>query len=527
MKLFVLISRSLIVQDLSLIFNGKLSSVGKEILLVVEAVSHEKSVDKEIIFGAIEAALASATQRKQGKPIAVRVAIDRLTGEYDTYRRWLIVVDGDGAGLENPMSEITLAAAQLSEPELEIGDYVEEEIDSIEFGRIAAQSAKQVIMQKIREAERKKVIAAYESRIGELINGTVKRIDKGNVILDLGGNAEALILKSELIPRESIRVGDRMRVSLVEIRTENRGPILSASRVRPELMLALFRLEVPEVGDGLIVLKGVARDPGQRAKLAVYSKDTQLDPVGACVGMRGSRVQAVSNELSDEKVDVIVWSDNSAQFVINAMAPAEVAAIVINEDNHSMDISVSEESLSKAIGRGGQNIRLASQLTGWTLNVMSEAEYAEKHESELLSFKSLFVDTLGVDDEVATILAEEGFSTLEEVAYVATEEMLAIEEFDEEIVTELQQRASDALLTVAIAKEEKLEPVEVTKDLLKMDGVDETLAAALAAIGVGTMENLAEQSTDELMVIDGMDEKRAGELIMTARKPWFENNSDA
>ncbi len=501
--------------------------MSKEILLVADAVSHEKSVSKEIIFDAIESALASVTQRKHGKEIDVRVKIDRDTGDYKTYRRWLVVEDGDGHGLENPLSEVTISAAQLSDPEVALGDYIEDEIDSVEFGRIAAQSAKQVIMQKIREAERKKVIDAYKERIGDLLNGTVKRIDKGNLILDLGGNVEALILKSELIPRESLRVGDRMRVSLLGIRSEMRGPQLLASRIRPELMLALFHLEVPEVGDGLIVLKGVARDPGQRAKIAVHSKDRQLDPVGACVGMRGSRVQAVSNELSEEKIDVVVWNDNAAQFVINAMAPAEVASIIINEENHSMDIAVSDDSLSKAIGRGGQNIRLASQLTGWVLNVMGEKEYAEKHQDELKVYQTLFIKSLGVDDEVALILAEEGFMTLEEVAYVSTEEMLAIEEFDEEIVEELQQRASNALLTNAIANEELLEKAETAEDLLTMEGVDENLANALSIIGVGTMEDLAEQSIDELMVIDGMDEKRAGQLIMTARKPWFENDSDA
>ena len=496
--------------------------MSKELLLVADAVSHEKNVDKEIIFGAMEAALASATQRKAGKPIETRVEIDRVSGEYTTYRRWKIVDDSDGSGLENPMSEITLSAAQNENPELNIGDFVADEIDSIEFGRIAAQSAKQVIMQKIREAERSKVLAAYKDKIGKLINGTVKRIDKGNVILDLGANAEALLLKSELIPRESVRIGDRLRACLTDLRTDLRGPQLFASRTRPELMIDLFKLEVPEVSEGLITIKNAARDPGQRAKIAVYANDTQIDPVGACVGMRGSRVQAVSNELADEKVDVVVWSNNPAQFVINAMAPAEVSSIVINEENNSMDIAVSEDSLSKAIGRGGQNVRLASQLTGWTLNVMSEEAYGEKHQTELAVFQQLFMDELDVDEDVANILAEEGFTTLDEVAYVSVDEMLAIKAFDEEIVNILRERASNALLTKAIANEELLETAEPKEDLLQMEGMNETLAKKLAANGIVSMEDLAEQSVDELMAVDEMSEKCASELIMTARAPWFE-----
>ncbi len=495
--------------------------MSKEILLVVDAVSNEKSVDKEIIFEAIEAALASATRKKHGGDISVRVQIDRETGDYDTFRRWEVIDVPEGEILENPVAEITYEAAKALDEDLEVGGFLEEPIDSIAFGRIAAQTAKQVIVQKVREAERAKVAEAYKDRVGELLTGVVKRVDRGNVILDLGANAEALIPREEMIPREPVRVGDRIRGLLFDIRPENRGPQLFVSRTRPELIVELFKLEVPEVGEGLIDILGAARDPGQRAKIAVYTEDSRIDPVGACVGMRGSRVQAVSNELAGERVDIIPWNEDPARFVINAMAPADVVSIVVDEDKHAMDIAVATDNLSQAIGRGGQNVRLASQLTGWELNVMDESQAAEKNEAEAREMIELFMNDLGVDEEVALILIQEGFSSIDEVAYVPRQEMLDIEEFDEEIVEELRNRAKDVLLTKAIASEEMLDSAKPADDLLNMEGMDEHTARQMAAAGIVTMEDLAEQSIDELMEIEGMDEERAGVLIMKAREPWF------
>jgi len=492
--------------------------MNKEILLVVDVVSNEKGVDKDVIFEAIEAALASATRKKHGGDIEVRVQIDRSTGDYETFRRWLVVDDSETAMLENPTAEITLSAAKEGDPAIQPEDYVEEQIESIEFGRIAAQTAKQVIVQKVREAERAKVVDAFQDKVGHLVNGTVKRADKGTIVLDLGDNAEALVPRSDVIPKEMARIGDRLRGFLYDVRGEMRGPQLLVSRTTPELLVELFRLEVPEVNEGSIEIMGAARDPGLRAKIAVRALDPRVDPVGACVGMRGSRVQAVSNELSGERVDIIVWDDNPAQFVINAMSPADVVSIVVDEDKHSMDIAVKDENLSQAIGRGGQNVRLASQLTGWELNVMSEEQAQEKSEVEAQEFIQRFMAELDVDEEVAAILVQEGFTSVEEIAYVDEAELVAIEEFDEKIVEELRNRANDALLTKAIAKEEVASPAE---DLLAMEGMEETLANQLAARGVVTMEDLAECSTDDLMEIEDMDEKRAGELIMTARAPWF------
>jgi len=499
--------------------------MSKEILLVVDAVSNEKDVDRGVIFEAMEAALASATRKKHGGDIEARVSIDRKTGDYTTFRRWLVVEESGDQGLEFPSREITLEAAQELESDIQAGDYIEEEIESVAFGRIAAQTAKQVIVQKVREAERAKVVEAYEDRKGELVTGIVKRLVKGSVIMDLGGNAEAEIPKNEMIARESVRVSDRMRGYLFDVRSEPRGAQLFISRTRPEFLIELFKLEVPEVGEGLIEIKGAARDPGSRAKIAVQAKDPRIDPVGACVGMRGSRVQAVSNELAGERVDIILWNENPAQFVINAMAPADVVSIVVDEEAHSMDVAVRDENLSQAIGRGGQNVRLASQLTGWELNVMSEEQAAEKTESEVREFIQGFMDMLDVDEEVATILVQEGFTTLDEIAYVPLQEMLEIEEFDEEIVNELRERAKDVLLTRAIASEEALEG-EPEQDLLGMDGMNDELAFVLARRGIRTMEDLAEQSIDDLLEIEGMDEKRAGELIMTARAPWFADTEE-
>ena len=431
--------------------------------------------------------------------------------------------------MEYPDAELWMIDAVEINPDIKPGEFIEERIASIEFGRIAAQAAKQVIFQKVREAEREKVALEYSDKIGELLGGTVKRVDRGNVVIDLGNNAEAIIPKSQQIPRDPIRPGDRVRGCLMEIQTEQRGPQLVVSRISSEVLVELFTLEVPEISDGLIELKGAARDPGSRAKIAVLSLDRRIDPVGACVGIRGSRVQAVSNELAGERVDIVPWDENSAQFVINAMSPAEVVSVVVDEDRHSMDIAVEEENLSQAIGRGGQNIRLASELTGWTLNVMSEVEFDAKAEAEAAVIQQKLMEQLDVDVDVAVILVQEGFSSVEEIAYVDEAEMVAIEEFDEEVVAELRNRASDYLLTRAISQEEVLEGRTPEQDLLDLEGMDEQLAYKLAAAGIVSSEELAEQAVDDLMDIDalGIDSERASALIMTARAPWFaDENAD-
>lgn len=492
----------------------------KEILMVADVVSNEKGVEKEVIFSAIEAALASATRKKHGSDIEVRVDIDRDTGDYKAFRTWLVMDDEDPE-FESPERQILYSYAIQKNPDLEIGDTIDEPIEAVEFGRIAAQTAKQVIMQKVREAERQQVVDAYTDRVGELIMGVVKRAERRGVFIDLGGNAEGFIPREHMIPRESARPGDRLRGYLLEVSTELRGPQLIISRTVPEFLIELFKLEVPEVGQGLIEIISAARDPGLRAKIAVLSNDPRLDPVGACVGMRGSRVQTVSNELAGERVDIILWDENPAQFVINAMSPAEVLSIVVDEEKHSMDIAVEEDKLSQAIGRNGQNVKLASQLTGWELNVMSEAEAEDKGESEARAYIQSFMDQLDVDEEVAIILVQEGFASIDEVAYVPESELLAIEEFDEDIVKELRGRASDALLTRAIASEEKIENAQPSEDLLAMEGMDENTAHLLAAKGICNMEDLAEQSVDDLLEIDGLSEERAAELIMKAREPWF------
>ena len=491
--------------------------MSKEILLVVEAVSNEKGVDKNIIFEALEAALATATKKRYEGDVEVRVSINRENGDYATFRRWQVIADEEP--MEFPDRQITVSDARAVRPEIQVGGFIEEPMESVSFGRIAAQTAKQVIVQKVREAERAQVVDAYKHRVGELVTGLVKRVDRSGVILDLGGNAEALVGREDMIPRENVRSGDRLRGYLREVRSEVRGPQLFVSRTAPALLIALFKLEVPEAGEGLIEIVAAARDPGSRAKIAVKTNDPRIDPIGACVGMRGSRVQAVSNELAGERIDIILWDENPAQFVINAMSPAEVKSIVVDEDTHSIDIAVAEEGLSQAIGRGGQNVRLASQLTGWELNVMSESQAEAKSESEAEALKLAFMEQLDVDDEVANILVQEGFSSIEEIAYVPVSELMNIEEFDEEIVEELRRRARDVLLTRAIAQEEtQTEPAE---DLLGLKGMDRALAYRLAERGVVTREDLAEQSVDELLDVEGMDEQRASELIMTAREPWF------
>ena len=496
--------------------------MNKEILMVVDVVCNEKGVAKDIIFEAIELALASATKKRNREDIESRVSIDRETGDYDTFRCWE-VVDDEPESLEAPTRQVSLKDAKEKSPEVEIGQFIEEPMPSVEFGRIAAQAAKQVIVQKVREAERAQVIDAYQDRVGEMVSGVVKRSERSGVIMDLGNNAEAFIPREDLIPREAVRPGDRIRAYLKEVKPEiTRGPQLFLSRTAPELLIELFKIEVPEINEGMIDIINGARDPGARAKIAVKANDPRIDPIGACVGMRGSRVQAVSNELGGERVDIILWDDNPAQFVINAMAPAEVASIMVDEDEHTMDVAVDEENLSQAIGRGGQNVKLASELTGWELNVMSVEQADEKSEAEADTLSAMFKEHLGVDEEVAIILVQEGFSSIEEVAYVPEKEMLAIEEFDDDLVNELRERAKDIMLTRAIASEEKLGDEKPAEDLLTMDGMDETLAFELASKGVICMEDLAEQSVDELMDITGVDKDRAGELIMTARKPWFE-----
>ncbi len=494
--------------------------MNKEILMVVDVVSNEKGVAKEIIFQAIEAALASATKKRHREDIESRVLIDRETGDYETFRQWEVLPDEVDV-VEFPTRQIKLSAAREKNPVLNIGEFLEEPMPSVEFGRIAAQTAKQVIVQKVREAERNQVVDAYRNRVGEMVGGIVKRVERGNVSIDLGNNAEAIIPREEMIPREAVRPGDRVRAYLKEVRSEIRGPQLFLSRTAPELLVELFKIEVPEINEGMISIISGARDPGSRAKIAVKANDARIDPIGACVGMRGSRVQAVSNELGGERVDIILWDENPAQFVINAMAPAEVASILVDEDSHSMEVAVAEENLSQAIGRGGQNVRLASELTGWELNVMSVQQADAKSEIESQELAKLFMDHLGVDEEVANILVQEGFSSIEEVAYVPESEMADIEEFDESLVKEIRDRARDVMLTRAIVKEEKLGDVTPADDLLTMEGMDEALAYELASRGVVTMEDLAEQSIDELLEIDGLDKERAGKLIMTARIPWF------
>ena len=532
--------------------------MSKEILNVVEVVSAEKGVAKEIIFEAIEAALASATRKRHPDELDVRVSIDRETGDYETFRRWEIVDDaavvftqeeadaaletllaeappreddGDAQGdvdepagprVFDPNRELLYSDASVRMPGLEVGDFVEDPIESVVFGRIAAQTAKQVIVQKVREAERAQVIEAYQDRVGEMVTGVVKRLERGSIILDLGGNAEAIVSREEVIPREIVRPGDRLRGYLQEVRAEVRGPQLFVSRTAPELMVRLFTLEVPEISEGLIEIMGCARDPGSRAKIGVRSNVARIDPVGACVGMRGSRVQAVSNELAGERVDIILWDENPAQYVINAMSPAEVVSIVVDEESRAMDVAVHEEQLPQAIGRGGQNVRLASQLAKWKINVMTELQADEKNEMEAGKFLSLFRDQLDVDEEVALILLQEGFTSIEEVAYVPEAEMLAIDEFDEDICRELQSRARDVLLIREIASEEGVSSGSPAEDLLLLDGMDTELAYGLAAKGVTTRENLADLSVDDFTEIIEIDPERAGKLIMTARAIWFE-----
>lgn len=498
--------------------------MNKEILMVVDVVSNERSIAKEIIFEAMEAALVSATKKRHVGDIDVRVSIDITTGDYETFRRWLIVEDDE---LEFAELEIDLSDALTKDANAEVGSYIEEHMDSIVFGRIAAQTAKQVIFQKVREAERAIVVEKYQDRIGELVMGVVKHVDRAGVVLDLGNNAEGFIPREALIPKESVRPGDRMRGYLRDVRSAARGPQLFISRTAPEFLLELFKIEVPEVGEGLVEIKGVSRDPGSRAKIAVHTTESRIDPVGACVGMRGSRVQTVSNELAGERIDIITWDENPAQYVINAMSPADVVSIVVDEDKGFVDVAVEEEDLSQAIGKGGQNVRLASQLTGWELNVMTVSEADEKAEAEALALRQTFMEDLDVDVDVASILVQEGFSSVEEVSLVPVEELMEIEEFDEDLIQELRTRAQDILLKKSLLKSAATEGVEAAADLLGMEGMDSDLAQKMAEKGIVTMEDLAEQAVDDLVEeIDGLDQERAAVLIMKAREPWFAEEND-
>ena len=490
--------------------------MSREVLLLVDALAREKNVDKEIVFGALESALASATKKRFSEEEAdVRVSIDRQTGEYESFRRWQVM---DDETFETPELHIKQSEAEKLVPGIQLDDFVEEQLENIDFGRIGAQAAKQVIFQKIRDAEREQILADFMERNEHLVSGTIKRIERGNAIVEFG-KIEALLPRDQMIPKENLRVGDRVRAYLLRVDRTVRGPQIILSRITSEFLTKLFELEVPEIEEGLLEIVSAARDPGSRAKIAVRSHDQRLDPIGTCVGMRGSRVQAVTNELAGERVDIILWSEDAATYVINALAPAEVGSIVVDEDKHSMDVVVEEENLAQAIGRGGQNVRLASEMTGWEINLMTVEQSAEKNEQEFSKIRDLFVAKLDVDEEVADILVQEGFNTLEEVAYVPLEEMLAIESFDEATVEELRSRARNALLTAAIANEEQVE--HNIEDLLKIEGMDEETARTLAGKGVGTQEQLADLDGDELVEMTGMDAERANQLIMTARAPWF------
>ena len=496
--------------------------MNKEILAVVEAVSNEKSLPREKIFEALESALATATKKKYEQEIDVRVEIDRKSGDFDTFRRWVIVEE-----VTQPTKEITLEAARFEDESLNVGDYVEDQIESVTFDRITTQTAKQVIVQKVREAERALVVDQFRDQEGEIITGVVKKVNRDNISLEiksegLPGNAEAVILREDMLPRENFRPGDRIRGVLYAVRPEARGAQLFVTRSKPEMLVELFRIEVPEIGEEVIEIKAAARDPGSRAKIAVKTNDKRIDPVGACVGMRGARVQAVSTELGGERIDIVLWDDNPAQFVINAMAPADVASIVVDEDKHTMDIAVEAGNLAQAIGGNGQNVRLASQLSGWELNVMTVDDLQAKHQAEAHAAIDTFTKYLDIDEDFATVLVEEGFSTLEELAYVPMKELLEIDGLDEPTVEALRERAKNALTTLALAQEESLGDKKPADDLLNLEGLDRAIAFKLAARGVCTLEDLAEQGVDDLADIEGLTDEKAGELIMAARNIcWF------
>jgi len=490
--------------------------------LIVGAVSNEKGVSEEVVFQAIEAALITATKKKHGADLDIRVIIDRKSGSYETFRLWSVVPDPlDSLPIEFPLKQKAESEVHKTNPSLKVGDTIEEPMESVDFGRIAVQTAKQVILKKVREAEFENIAEEFRKKKGQLLTGVVKKTSREAVILDLGGYAEAILRKEDMLPREAVRPGDRLKAYLCDVIMESRGPQLVLSRTCNEMLIELFKLEVPEVGEGIIEIKSAAREPGIRAKIAVKTNDGRIDPVGACVGMRGARVQAVSNELGGERVDIVLWDDNPAQFVMNGMAPAEVLSIVVDEDAHTMDVAVSEDHLSQAIGRNGQNVRLASQLTGWELNVITDKEAKARTEAEHQRLLDVFMKQLHMDVDVATILIEEGFTSLEEVAYVPIQELLEIEGFDEEIVNELRGRAKDALLTQAIASEERLNEKEPAEDLLTLEGMDRHLAFLLANQGIQTRDDLAELAVDDLKDIPGLNESKAAELIMAARAHWF------
>jgi N utilization substance protein A len=489
--------------------------MSREILLLVDALGREKNVEKEIVFGALELALASAVKKRFNEDVDVRASVDRTTGAFTFFRRWQVVNDQD---IETPSRQYKLHEAKEIDPESEVGQFIEEPIEGIEVGRIGAQTAKQVILQKIRDAEREQILNDFLARKEHLVTGVIKRMERGNAVIE-SGRLEAMLPRDQMIPKENLRIGDRARAYLWKIDRVSRGPQLILSRTAPEFLVKLFELEVPELEDGLLEIKAAARDPGSRAKIAVKSNDQRIDPIGTCVGMRGSRVQAVTSELAGERVDIILWNPDPAQFVINALAPAEVSSIVVDEEKHSMDIVVDEENLAQAIGRSGQNVRLASELTGWELNIMTVEESQKKSEEESGRVRAIFMEKLDVDQEVADILVQEGFSTLEEVAYVPLNEMLEIEAFDEATVNELRSRARNALLTQAIASEEKVE--HEIEDLMKVEGMDKETARLLASKGISTQEELADFAADDLVEMAGLDSERAKELIMAARAPWF------
>jgi N utilization substance protein A len=489
--------------------------MSREILLLVDALAREKAVEKEIVFTALEMALSSATKKRFNEDVDVRVSIDRKSGDYESFRRWLVVADD---AVEEPSRQIALSEAMQSDPDIQLGAYNESPLEPIEFGRIGAQAAKQVIFQKIRDAEREQTLNDFLERGEYMVTGTIKRIERGNAIVE-SGKIEAELPRDQMIPKENLRVGDRVRAYLYKVDRAARGAQLKLSRISPEFLMKLFELEVPEIEEGILEIKAAARDPGSRAKIAVKSNDQRVDPIGTCVGMRGSRVQAVISELAGERVDIILWSDDPATFIINALAPAEISSIMVDEENHSMDIVVDEDNLAQAIGRGGQNVRLASELTGWTLNIMTEEESQSKHEEETELIRTLFIEKLGVDEEIADILTQEGFATLEEVAYVPLDEMLEIESLDEETINEIRERARNILLTDAIADEEKVE--NVAEDLLSLEGMDLDTVRVLAAEGIHSQADLADLAADDLVEMTGMDIERANKLIMKAREPWF------
>ncbi len=490
--------------------------MNRELLLLVDALAREKNVHKETVFGALELAIASATKKRFPEEVDVRVAMDRETGDFESFRRWQVVAD---EAVEFPPRQIAVTEAKKQHgDEIQVEVFIEEPLEPIDFGRIGAQAAKQVILQRIREAEREQLLNDFLARDEKLINGAIKRVERGNAILEVG-RVEAVLSRDQMIPKENLRVGDRVRAIVMRVDRSVRGPQLILSRTAPEFIIELFRLEVPEIEEGLLEIKSAARDPGVRAKIAVHSKDQRIDPIGTCVGMRGSRVQAVTQELAGERVDIVLWNADMAQFVIGALAPAEVSSILVDEDKHSMDVVVDEENLAIAIGRGGQNVRLASELTGWNINLMTEDESTKKNEEEASSVRKVFMERLDVDEEVANILIQEGFSTLEEVAYVPITEMMEIEGFDEATVNELRNRARDVLLVQAIASEEQAENLD--PELLQLEGMDNDLATNLARSGIKTRDNLGDLAVDDLVELTGIDAERAKTLIMGARAHWF------